>query len=82
MRRRGEVSSPEVLGRLLAQGRMLSGKSQRELAAEIGVGQKWIWELEQGKPGLFTERLFQVLRATGVTLSLEMDVPDGSAQGG
>lgn len=82
MRRRGEVSSPEALGRLLAQGRMLSGKSQRELAAEIGVGQKWIWELEQGKPGLFTERLFQVLRATGVTLSLEMDVPDGSPRGG
>ncbi|PRY10255.1 helix-turn-helix domain-containing protein [Kineococcus rhizosphaerae] len=82
MRRRGEVRSPEALGRLLAQGRMLSGKSQRELAAEIGVGQKWIWELEQGKPGLFTERLFQVLRATGVTLSLEIDVPDGSVQGG
>jgi HTH-type transcriptional regulator / antitoxin HipB len=70
---RGEVRSPEALGQMLQQGRLLRGLSQRQLAEELGIGQKWIWELENGKPGLFTERLFQVLRTTGCRLYVELD---------
>jgi len=76
VRRRGEVRTAEGLGRMLQQGRLVRGMSQRALAEELGIGQKWIWEMESGKPGLFTERLFQMLRATGVHLYAELDVPD------
>lgn len=73
---RGEIPTPEALGRMLQQGRLLRGMTQRELAAHLGIGQKWVWEMESGKPGLLTERLFEMLRATGVSLYAEIDVPD------
>lgn len=78
-RGRGEIPTPESLGRMLQQGRLLRGMSQRDLADRLGVGQKWVWEMESGKPGLFTERLFATLRATGVHLYAELDVPDDDA---
>lgn len=78
VRRHGEIRTAEGLGRMLQQGRLVRGISQRALADELGVGQKWVWEMESGKPGLFTERLFQMLRATGVHLYAELDVPDAS----
>ncbi len=81
VRRRGEVRTADGLGRMLQQGRLVRGMSQRALAEELGIGQKWIWEMESGKPGLFTERLFQMLRATGVHLYAELDVPDADAPG-
>lgn len=71
---RAELRNAEALGRVLQQGRLLHGMSQRDLAGRLGIGQKWVWEMEQGKPGLFTERLFDMLRATGVRLYAEVDV--------
>lgn len=73
---RGEVPTPQALGLMLQQGRLLRGMSQRELAEQLGLGQKWVWQMESGKPGLFTERLFDMLRATGVHLYAEVDLPD------
>lgn len=73
---RGEVRSPESLGLILQQGRALRGVSQRDLAAEIGVSQKWIWEMESGKPGLLMERLFAMLRANDIRLYAEIDTTD------
>lgn len=73
---RGQVRNAEALGRMLQQGRMLQGLSQRQLAEQLGIGQKWVWEMEQGKPGLLTERLFEMLRATGVRLYAEVDEPE------
>lgn len=73
---RGQIRNPEALGRMLQQGRLLHGMSQRQLAEELGLGQKYVWEMEQGKPGLLTERLFAMLRATGVRLYAEIDEPE------
>ena len=73
---RGEIPTPEALGRMLQQGRLLRGMSQRELATRLGIRQKWVWEMESGKPGLLTERLFEMLRATGVRLYAEIDLPE------
>lgn len=78
---RGEVKNPEALGRMLQQGRAVKGLSQRELAHELGISQKWIWEMENGKPGLFTERLFKMLRATGCRLYVELEIPEGGKRG-
>lgn len=78
----GEIRTPEALGRALQQARALRGLSQRELARELGISQRWLWELEQGKPGIFTERLFAVLRATDARLVIEIPDPDAAPDGG
>lgn len=79
-----EITSPELLGFALQQGRLVRGASQRQLADQLGIGQKWVWEMEAGKPGLLMERLFAMLDATGVRLWAEiddsvLDAADGTA---
>lgn len=70
---RGEIKNAETLGRMLQQGRLLRGLSQRELANELGISQRYVWEMESGKPTIFTDRLFEVMRATGMHLHVEID---------
>lgn len=65
----GKVTSPESLGRILQQARLLNGWSQRELAARIGTTQRYIWEIEAGKPSIFVDRLFALMRETGTELT-------------
>ena len=71
----GRIGSPEELGDAIRQGREIQGWSQRELARRLGVTQKWLWELEQGKPGLLMERLFAALREVDVTLKAQFEDP-------
>ena len=65
----GKVTSPESLGRILQQARLLAGLSQRELAKRLGTTQKYVWELESGKPSIVMDRLFAAMRETGMELS-------------
>ncbi len=76
----GKVTGPQSLGRILQQARMLSGKTQRQLAEELGISQRYVWEIEAGKPSLFTERLFAYMRATGVSLQATVE-SQGSSDG-
>lgn len=69
----GRITSAESLGRILQQARLLSGLSQRELARRLGTSQRYIWEIEAGKPSIFTERLFAMMRETGVNLSATIE---------
>lgn len=69
----GKVTSPESLGRILQQARLLNGWSQRELAARIGTTQRYIWEIEAGKPSIFVDRLFALMRETGTELTATID---------
>lgn len=75
------ITSAESLGRVLAQARMLRGLSQRELADRLGTSQRYIWEIEAGKPSIFTERLFAYLRETDTELTATLHSPaESSAQ--
>ncbi len=65
----GEITGPESLGRMLQQARLLSGLSQRQLADRLETSQRYIWEMESGKPSIYTARLFAIMRETGMTLS-------------
>jgi HTH-type transcriptional regulator / antitoxin HipB len=65
----GKVTSAESLGRILQQARLLSGLSQRELARRLGTTQKYVWELEAGKPSIVMSRLFAAMRETGMELT-------------
>ena len=71
-----KIKNSYTLGQVLQQSRMQQGVSQRDLAKLLGINQKWIWEMEQGKPGLLMDRLFAILEKTGVTLLAEFDTKD------
>ena len=74
-----KIRNSYTLGQVIQQSRLQQGFSQRALADMIGVSQKWVWEMEQGKPGILMDRLFRILDKTGVTLSAEFtskDVPE------
>ncbi len=65
------VRTPEDLGRFLARAREDRGLTQEALAEELGVSRRYVSEIENGKPGLYTDRLFQMLRLLGVRLRAE-----------
>jgi len=65
----GRVANAESLGRILQQARLLAGLSQRELAQRLGTTQKYVWELESGKPSILMDRLFAAMRETGMELT-------------
>jgi transcriptional regulator with XRE-family HTH domain len=65
----GKVTSAESLGRILQQARLLAGLSQRDLARRLGTTQKYVWELEAGKPSIVMDRLFAAMRETGMELT-------------
>ena len=75
MAARGEVRSPEGLGRMLQQGRLVSGLTQRELADSLETDQKYIWALESGKNTIVLERIFAIMRETGVRMYMEVENP-------
>ena len=71
----GRAANPESLGRILQQARLVHGWSQRELAERLGTSQRYIWEIEAGKPSIFIDRLFAYLRETGAELSVSFEPP-------
>lgn len=72
----GKVTSAESLGRIMQQARLLSGISQRELAERLGTTQRYIWEIEAGKPSIFMDRLFAAMRETGMELTATIRTKD------
>jgi HTH-type transcriptional regulator/antitoxin HipB len=72
----GKVTSAESLGRILQQARLLSGLSQRQLAKRLGTTQKYVWELESGKPSIVMDRLFAAMRETGMELTATITPED------
>ena len=80
MAARGEVKGPEGLGRMLQQGRLVSGLTQRDLAARLDTDQKYIWGLETGKNTIVLERIFAIMRETGVRMYMEVDPGTDASQ--
>jgi HTH-type transcriptional regulator/antitoxin HipB len=81
MAARGEVKSVDALGRMLQQGRLVSGLTQRELADRLETDQKYIWNLESGKSTIILERIFEIMRETGMRMYMEIDVPQDEPGG-
>jgi transcriptional regulator with XRE-family HTH domain len=47
--------------------------SQDELAARLGVTQRWLSELETGKPKILDDRLFEVIARLGIVVRWSHD---------
>lgn len=63
------IASPADLGRLVRQTRQAHDVTQRDLAARLGVSQRWLSELESGKGKQINDRYFAVLAALGIHLT-------------
>ena len=68
---RAIVRSPEDLGRLIRRLREANHLSQRELAARLGTSQRYVYELERGKPKTADDRYFEMLALLGITVIAE-----------
>jgi len=79
MRYHGVIRDAEALGQMLAQARYAAGVSQRELAARLGVSQRYIWQMESGEPTTFATRLFQAMSVCDMTLTAEFGEDDDNA---
>ena len=77
----GAVTSPESLGRILQQSRLAARLTQRELAEQLDISQRYVWEMETGKPSLYTDRLFAYMRATGMRLTATIDIDEALLHG-
>ncbi len=77
------ISSSTDLGIVLSRARKSKGLSQREVAARLGVTQKWISAVEQGKPRAWIDKVLELsyflgvqLYATGSGNSTDVQVTD------
>lgn len=64
----GKIASPGDLGRLVRELREKQGATQADLANFARTGQRFIVELEAGKPTVRFDKVLQVLGILGVDL--------------
>jgi transcriptional regulator with XRE-family HTH domain len=69
-----KVHSREMLALVLQQSRLASGMTQRDLAARLGISQRYVSELEAGKESKAITRVLAALAATGAVMTI--DVPE------
>ena len=69
----GRLRSPEDLGRAVRQARRAASLTQVELASRLGVSQRWVSELETGRPKILDARLFDVIARLGIGITWSDD---------
>lgn len=62
------IRTAQDIGHLIRAARQAQQWSQSQLAAEIGSTQKWVSQIENGRPGADLDRVLRALVALGVTL--------------
>lgn len=65
------IQTPADLGQFLRRLRHERGWSQQRLAEELGTTRQYVFEIESGKPNLYSDRLFAALRLLGGALRAE-----------
>ena len=75
---RALIEKPEDLGRFVHRIRTEAELTQRQLAEALGTSQRYVSELEAGKPKRIDENYFDVLRKLGIVLTVAtiQDDPD------
>lgn len=76
VRRVARLRSPGDFGLAVQQSRLARGLSQRELAAELGVPQSTISEIENGKSTIYIRRLLSIARVTGLEFAASWEDDD------
>jgi y4mF family transcriptional regulator len=68
-----QISRTEDISALVRQRRRELGLTQMQLATKLGVSQKYISHLETGKDTLQLGLVLRVLKALGVTVSVQVE---------
>jgi len=76
---RHTIRDLEQLGVLVRERREAAGLTLDRAAALLGVGRRFLIELEHGKRRANVETLLQVLNALGLKLVVETRTPAGTA---
>jgi len=63
-----KIDTPEQLGQLIRQARKTQKLTQVELAGVAGVGERFIGELEKGKPTASLGKALHVCKMLGIQL--------------
>lgn len=71
------ISNPADFGLMVARGRKALGLTQRELALAIGTGERFIVDLEAGKPTAHLGKALAAAKAVGVRLENVADETGG-----
>ncbi len=69
----GEIHTIADLGGAVRRARTSSGMSQDDFAGALGVSQRYLSELERGRPKVLDDRLVDTLAKAGVKLLYETD---------
>ncbi len=69
----GRLRSTEDLGRAVRHARITAGLTQVELAEQLEVSQRWLSELETGRPKILDARLFSVIGKLGISIAWSTD---------
>ena len=70
------LRAPGDFGLAVQQVRLARGLSQTELAAELGVPQSTISEIESGKATIYVRRLLSIARVTGLEFTASWEDDD------
>ena len=68
---RAHIARPEDLGVIVQRVRESHAMTQRQLAAALGTSQRYISELETGKPKRADARFFEILGKLGISITAE-----------
>lgn len=66
------VSDPAAIGRVIRDTRRALGITQSDLALSVGVGVRFIVDVENGKPTAQIGKIMQVLAALGIDMQLNV----------
>lgn len=80
MKHTARLRSPADFGLAMQQSRLARGRSQAELAAELGIAQSAVSEIESGKSTIYLRRLLAIARATGVEFTATWETGDAAGR--
>lgn len=72
----GTINSTKDLGRAVVAARLAHGMTQSRLAAALGLTQRYVSELENGKSRTLSPKLFDLLDQLGIQLSFRIATDD------
>lgn len=70
-----KITTAKELGSLIYAARKNANLTQADLAAAAGLGERFVRELEKGKPTCQLEKALLVIRMLGIKLDAELPPP-------
>ena len=71
-----KITNTEDMGKLIRATRRKAKLTQAELAAASGIGERFIRELEKGKPSCQLEKALLVMQMLGIKLDAQLPPSD------